>query len=68
MSKKLEVFWEVSDGYVGNSRPQSTFVPYDDIQACGELSEAMQLIDDAIQDDFEQHPDQRKYRAKKALQ
>ena len=54
----IVVSWEVEDGYVGKSRPQTTEVkPYDDMdyeeweEMTNEEREA--YLDDAVQTDFE---------------
>jgi acetyl-CoA carboxylase carboxyltransferase component len=48
------VTWEVDDGYVGPSRPQKTEIPKCDIKDCENVEEALQMIDDMIQEDYEQ--------------
>lgn len=50
----MRVTWETEDGYMGGSRPQHTEVDDGDIESCDTLDEAMQMVSDAIQDDFEQ--------------
>lgn len=51
----MRVTWEVDDGYAGGSRPQHTEVDEGDIESCDTLEEAMKLVDDCIQDAFEQN-------------
>lgn len=48
------VYWEVEDGYVGKSRPQSTEISDEDLDACETEEERERLIEDCIQEDFEQ--------------
>ncbi len=49
----MKVYWEVDDGYVGN-RPHFTIIPDDEILDCETEEEAMQLISDSVQEDYEQ--------------
>ncbi len=49
------VHWEVEDGYVGKSRPQSTEISDEDLDACETAEERERLIEDCIQEDFEQN-------------
>ena len=49
------VYWEVEDGYVGKSRPQSTEISDEDLDACETEEERERLIEDCIQEDFEQN-------------
>lgn len=51
---KLRFKWEVDDGYVGRDRPQTTSVDVSEINDCETLEEAVALVEDAIQSDFEQ--------------
>jgi hypothetical protein len=48
------VHWEVEDGYVGKSRPQSTEISNEDLDACETQAERDLLIEECIQEDFEQ--------------
>ena len=50
----MKIAWEVEDGYVGKSRPQSTNVPDDEIAECETVDEAMDLIHEYIRYDFDQ--------------
>jgi hypothetical protein len=50
----MRVYWEVDDGYVGKSAPQYTDISDDDILECETDEEAMELITDSIQEDFNQ--------------
>lgn len=50
----MEIRWEVADGYVGKSRPQTTEIPDEELEACETEEERQQLIYDYVQDDFEQ--------------
>jgi len=47
------VRWEVEDGYCGKSRPQSTEISDDDLSNCDTEEERDALIEDCIQEDFE---------------
>lgn len=49
----MEITWEVEDGYVGKSRPQYTEIYDDDIRECESIKEAVELIEEAVQEDFE---------------
>jgi len=54
----ITVAWEITDGYVGKSRPQKTVVkPYDDmdLEDWEELTpdEKEAYLDDAVQTDYE---------------
>ena len=53
--KKMIVNWEVEDGYCGKSRPQSTEISDDDLDACETEEEREFLIEDCIQEDFERN-------------
>lgn len=50
----MKVTWEVNDGYVGKSRPQTTEVNDGELTSCETFEEAMNLIEEAVQYDFEQ--------------
>jgi hypothetical protein len=54
MSGKLEVRWEVADGYAGRTRPQTTRIDHSEIMDCDTEEEVRRLIEDSIQNDFEQ--------------
>ena len=54
MSEKIEVRWEVADGYTGRTRPQTTRIDHSDIVDCDSEDEVKKLIEDSIQEDFEQ--------------
>jgi len=49
----MEISWEVEDGYVGGSRPQSFLIDDDEIQECETEQDALKLIEEYTQDDFE---------------
>ena len=57
--EKIQVVWEVSDGYVGKSRPQKLEIDIEnDVMSeeeWVELSheEKLEVINEAVQDDFE---------------
>ena len=46
--------WEVEDGYVGKSRPQSTSIPRDEWDECVTQEDRDALIEEWVQFDFEQ--------------
>jgi len=48
----MKVKWEVSDGYIGNSRPQYTEVPDCELEYCETPEERQNLINDYVNDDF----------------
>lgn len=52
MSNKIKFTYQASDGYVGGSRPQTCSVMEDEILECECVEDAVQLVEDAIQDDF----------------
>lgn len=51
----MEVTWEICDGYVGGSRPQTTEVPDDELSECETEDEREALINSYVQTDFEQN-------------
>ncbi len=51
---KIEVTWEVADGYAGRTRPQRTKISHTDIVDCDSEDEVKKLIEESIQEDFEQ--------------
>lgn len=54
MDDTIEIQYEADDGYVGKSRPQSFTFFLSDLEYCDTVEEAMKIIDDATQEDFEQ--------------
>ena len=50
----MEINYEVEDGYCGGSRPQSVEVDDYEIIECETLSEAIILVEECVQEDFEQ--------------
>jgi hypothetical protein len=56
MSKKFTVKWEAEDGYTGGSRPQIFHLSVFDFGDVSEMTDAQieNLLDEAIQDDFDQ--------------
>lgn len=48
------VRWQVSDGYVSGDRPQTTNIPDEELEECETEEERKELINDYIQNDFEQ--------------
>lgn len=51
----MKVTWEVSDGYAGGSRPHSTEIDDEDLDACDTEQEREDFITEAIESDFKQH-------------
>jgi hypothetical protein len=52
----MKVRWEIDDNYAGSStRPQKTDISEDDIKDCEDIDDAMQMIADIIQEDYEQN-------------
>ena len=51
---KISVTWEVADGYAGRTRPQTTKISHSEIVDCDSEDEVKKLIEDSIQDDFDQ--------------
>ncbi|MCP4113820.1 MAG: hypothetical protein GY737_00165 [Desulfobacteraceae bacterium] len=49
---KIEVRWEVEDGYVGKSRPQSCEIDSEDISLDGDKEDMMDQVYDEVNDDF----------------
>jgi len=50
----MEIKWEVDDGYVGKSRPHFVEVDDDELAECDTEDERNEVIENAVQDDFEQ--------------
>jgi len=48
------VRWEVADGYVGAGRTQETEIDDDSIAECESQEEFNRLIEECVQEDFEQ--------------
>ncbi len=49
----MKVSWEVEDGYVGKSRPQTTYIPDDELEDL-EGEERDRFIEECVQEDFAQ--------------
>lgn len=49
----MEINWQAEDGYAGGSRPQSTSVDDEDILECETVEEAVKMIRECVQEDFE---------------
>lgn len=49
----MKIIYEVEDGYVGSSRPQHVKVDDFELLDCDTIDEALELINNAVQDDFE---------------
>ena len=50
----MEIEWEVEDGYIGGSRPQSLTLISDDFENCKTVEDAMEVVNEAVQEDFRQ--------------
>jgi len=50
----MKISWGIDDGYVGKSRPQTTYIDDDELKECDDFTEAMNLIENSVKDDFEQ--------------
>lgn len=56
----MKVIWEVEDGYVGKSRPQTTEIP-DEVfldfygEICDDKEERQEVINNAVQNDFDRN-------------
>lgn len=53
MKDKIKITWEADDGYAGGSAPQHVSIPVEEITECENEEEAMRVVRDAIQYDFE---------------
>jgi 23S rRNA U2552 (ribose-2'-O)-methylase RlmE/FtsJ len=51
---KIEVTWEVADGYAGRTRPQRTKISHSDILDCESEEDVRTCVEDSIREDFEQ--------------
>lgn len=54
MNEEIAVEWEVGDGYVGKSRPQSTLIDVEDFDADMTEGEMEDLVYQMVDDDFRQ--------------
>ncbi len=50
----MEINWTISDGYAGGARPQKLKVSDDELLECDSVESAFDLIEGAIQEDFNQ--------------
>jgi hypothetical protein len=50
----MEIEWGVEDGFAGGDRPHSSEIDDADIEECGSLEEAMEMLDEYMQTEFEQ--------------
>ncbi len=53
-SNKITFTYQASDGYVGRDRPQYIKIDLDEILEQGSVENALDFIEDYIQDDFTQ--------------
>ena len=51
----MRIMYEIQDGYAGKSRPQYVNVSDDELNECETYEEKKQLIEDAVQEHFEQN-------------
>lgn len=54
-TEHIVVTWEVDDGYVRGSAPRRTDISVQEIQDCETLEAAVELVEQAIEDDFRTH-------------
>jgi ribosomal protein S26 len=50
---KIQVTWEVADGYAGKSRPQTTRIRREEIESAIDEADVREIIEQSIQSDFE---------------
>ncbi len=50
----MKVIWQANDGYATGSRPQTTFIPDDELGECESEEQKQKLISEYIKDDFDQ--------------
>ena len=50
---KIEVEWEVADGYAGKSRPQTTRIRREEIESAIDEADVREIVEQSIQSDFE---------------
>lgn len=50
---KLKITWQAEDGYVGGGRPHSFNMDADDFDGCETIKEAMALVYEAVEADFQ---------------
>ena len=50
---KIEVEWEVADGYAKKSRPQITRIRREEIESAIDEADVREIIEQSIQSDFE---------------
>lgn len=50
---KVEVLWDIDDGYAGPSRPQYAYIPKDELAECESASDVQDLIDDYVKAAFD---------------
>ena len=51
----MEVIYEIEDGYIGKSRPQTVKIDDDELAECETLEEKKELIESYVQEDFDQN-------------
>lgn len=49
----MKVIWEVEDGYIGKSRPQTTEIPDEEFEDCETEADRDHIIDGYVQDDYD---------------
>ena len=50
---KIEVTWDVADGYAGKSRPQTTRIRREEIESAIDEADVREIVEQSIQSDFE---------------
>ena len=50
---KIEVTWEVADGYAEKSRQQTTRIRREEIESAIDEADVREIVDQSIQSDFE---------------
>lgn len=50
----MRIQWDIEDGYAGKNRPHFVEVPDDEIEECETAEEEEKLIEEYVQNDFDQ--------------
>lgn len=51
----MKITWEVDDGYVSGARPHETIIDDEELIECSNIGEMEEVIEEAVQSDFEQN-------------
>lgn len=51
----LKINWEIDDGYVSGSRPQSTRISEEDLLECETEEQVREMLEESVEDDFRNH-------------